>query len=368
MEHEEILAMFVASFRGGAKQRSKQWLADKSHSVGGSEISTLLGMNEYQTAYDLLERKLGIETFSGSVATRWGTFFEPCVERFVELDLDTKVVGSDIHVGSHRTGVPFHGNSPDGFCVVEISGERMPVLIEMKAPYSRVPNGKIPKSYEPQLWSGVWVSPVWKGLFVDAAIRLCRWDDLGANGRYLESFNVSRHKNKPQWQSPQAWGMSAFYLPVGERTEQMEEILRLCAALGGGAWVDLAELPDQMINWLMEDDWRVVHSDPQWGAQTPNEVSAGFEQEDLVGVLPWKVMQVEYVVIDPKPEYDQLVGPVLSEFFAALGQIRAAENREQGLAEFCAANARFCGQEKKKKWAPEQQNLLAMIRPQRTDK
>lgn len=357
------LVDFASLFKGSVKQRSKAWVAEKSHGIGGSEIATLFGMNTYQNSYDLLSRKVGLEEFYGSTATQWGTFFEPCTERFVEIDQSTTIVGSDIFISRKRSGLPRHGNSPDGFCVVEIDGEPMPALLELKAPYSRIPDGKVPKHYLPQLWSGLWVSPTWKGVFVDAAIRLCGREDLGFSGVYLEDYHVSRHRKKPQWPSARAWGVTAVYLPQRDFLEAqatMDENLSVMISYiqqqGCGEGIDLSELPHQMINWIFRyctsGELEYKHSDPQWGERSVNEVIDAFPRENLLGYLPWKFMQVEYVVVDVKTDFAEKAAPLLEEFFQEVYPIREANNKAEAFMQFCARTPVFCGQVQKKEKDP----------------
>lgn len=61
-----------------------EWLASRSHGIGSSEVATLLGLNAYETPYQLWRRKLGLDApkeeneamllghiFEDGVAQRW---------------------------------------------------------------------------------------------------------------------------------------------------------------------------------------------------------------------------------------------------------------------------------------------------------
>lgn len=366
-EHHQDISNFANAFKSGVKQRSKKWVAEKSHSIGGSEIASLFGSNSYQDAFALLKRKVGLDNFSGSTATQWGTFFEPCTERFVEIDQSTTIVGSDIFINQKRSGVPRHGNSPDGYCVMKIDGVPMPVLIELKAPYTRVPDGKVPKHYIPQLWSGIHMSPAWKGVYVDSAIRLCDMGDLGFNGRYLEEYHISRHRIKPQWPEARAWGVSAIYLPQKgfmelHADENLATMVNYIYKQGNGEPIDLSGIPSQMINWILSycinGDLEYRHSDPQWGDRTTNEVVDAFPTTNLLGYLPWKFMQVEYVVVDGKEDFAEKAGRLTEEFYRAVYPIREAEDTLDAYMRFCAQTPVFCGQKQKKR---KEEDLLSLL-------
>jgi hypothetical protein len=337
-EYQKIFEDFVESFKGGPKQGSLEWVSGRSCSVGGSEIAVLFGMNPYQKPIDLLARKLGLDKFNGNEACWWGTFFESCTERFVELDLDTKIVGTDIHVNHRQSGLKHHSNSPDGYCIVKIDGKPFPVVLELKAPHGRIPDGKVPRHYLPQVWSGIWTSPAWCGLFVDASIRLCTLDDLDGTGKYREDYHISSHKKKPQWDSIRAWGMTAIYRGAHVNDMELTALLEYIAIKGCNEWADLGMLPKQLVGWLLKHctnhNLEYQHSDPQFGDSTDtiNDLVEKYNRDDLLGFLPWKVMQVEYVVVPPNPDFGERAAPLLEEFFEEVNKIRASGDICEGYA------------------------------------
>ena len=71
---------FVDKYGSSAKQRSTEWHTLIKTTVGGSEISTVLGLNKYKTKYDLAKEKSGLAPgFTGNMATYWGTVFEDVI-------------------------------------------------------------------------------------------------------------------------------------------------------------------------------------------------------------------------------------------------------------------------------------------------
>lgn len=53
-------------------QGSQEWLKSRSETIGGSEISTILNINKYQTIKQLIEQKTGVSSFKkGSSIMVW---------------------------------------------------------------------------------------------------------------------------------------------------------------------------------------------------------------------------------------------------------------------------------------------------------
>ena len=55
---------------------------ERRHFLGGSDAGTILGVNPYQSPYELWRVKVGIDQpFEGNTATQWGHYFEDLVAR-----------------------------------------------------------------------------------------------------------------------------------------------------------------------------------------------------------------------------------------------------------------------------------------------
>ena len=65
----------------------QEWLNERSKSIGGSEMGSILGMNPWQSAYALwCERTGRTRPFEGNLATEVGTALEPFVaDKFAEI-------------------------------------------------------------------------------------------------------------------------------------------------------------------------------------------------------------------------------------------------------------------------------------------
>jgi hypothetical protein len=86
-------------------------------------------------------KKCGYSSFTGSEATEWGVKYEPVATRVYELRNRTEIVEFGVLV---HTDYVFLGASPDGITPLG-------VMLEIKCPFRRVINGKIPAYYWAQI-------------------------------------------------------------------------------------------------------------------------------------------------------------------------------------------------------------------------
>lgn len=112
------------------EQRSEEWFKARVGVITGSRVGSILGVNPYQTADDVLRDMVreyfGAEKeFKGNAATNHGEKMEPVALSFYEKQSGNKV---------EQTGIVFHekyewlGASPDG--LIGIDGG-----LEIKCPY-----------------------------------------------------------------------------------------------------------------------------------------------------------------------------------------------------------------------------------------
>ena len=423
---ESLLARFVEIWAGRPMQRTAGWYAGRSSTVGGSELAALLGMNPYSRPEDIVVSKAGFSKFTGNTPCRWGTMFEPAIEAFVALDTGSPVYGSDISVPAPGPLRGKHANSPDGYCVAEFYRDgvdcdgvpqwrlattdsvsaglaagrpsvRVPVLLEFKCPYRRIPDGAVPKQYIPQLWSGLAVAPIAQyAMFVDAVFRTCAFSDLGPS----PAFNLAYHGGGVG-AAPCAWGFTAVYAPRldggglrpaapdgpaapddpddpdgldgldgghGRPNPAYEAWLMSCTVFGGpptppsGAAhyapepIDFGECGaatiDSALFHIDTGGFQTTHVGPS----TPDGrgaalCSAGEKYAALaaaqaaappgaylLGVIPWKLLKVDYVFVPPRRGFLAEVEPLIVATLAAAAACRAAPDPEAAVAEYVSAS------------------------------
>jgi hypothetical protein len=196
------LRLFCESYADRPKQGTKKWKEERNNinkevTVGGSEMSTVLGENKYNTIDKLIQTKLGLLTFSGNDATRWGNFFEPAGQLLLEKLFECVLY----ETGSLPGSIANTSYSPDGFAVVYndqikkliskkyIADHAIPfdkagiILFEIKSPYSRIPMNVVPDEYKAQPQCGLaYFKFIDIAYFVNIVFRVCtiiQYDKLG---------------------------------------------------------------------------------------------------------------------------------------------------------------------------------------------
>lgn len=117
-------AQLVGNFEPG----SDEWHEARKGAIGGSEIGTIMGLNQYESAYALMAKKLGlIETPKlDNWAIRFGQKFEePILELFEEEHPDYEVYMTGTYKHPER---PFMHANPDA--LARVNGEW--VIVEVK--------------------------------------------------------------------------------------------------------------------------------------------------------------------------------------------------------------------------------------------
>jgi hypothetical protein len=431
--HTAALEDHVAAYESAPKQRSEAWLAAKGDCVGGSELATVLGHNPYQTRTKLVSRKLDLcQWTGGGVACQWGTMFEPVSERILELECGVALLGSDIHVKNPGL-IADLGNSPDGYCVVALdtaapAGELriqradqatastvyVPVLVELKAPYGRIPeraNAKVPRHYVSQVMSGQSLCPpAAAGLYIEIVFRLCSLADLGPSPDYCLAYHRGDQRRRAKlalaphehlWDTPVGWGATAVYAPkLGSQTgsartakvrdAEMYCYRAVCAAAmvalttneveTGASPVDLGDLAnekaaafDHLIVLVDEKVLPIEHSDPHLPG-TSADGQAGLNKflrdaagrappgHYLFGLLAWKAQEAGYHLLARDDDYLDKVGPLVESFMADVRQLRGATPAEtlKNFSIFCAKDAPS-GEERLKKSGYSPECIAAML-------
>lgn len=390
-----LLDDFVQIYLKGPRQRSEAWLQAKRGCVGGSELATLLGCNKYSNPVQMLMDKSVPRSAraGGGTPCYWGILFEGICEILTELDLGTKVVGSDIHIPA-GAACPYHANSPDGYCLVDLyryeaDGRPLPavepqwqlwcegdgpeegrpyktrtaiVLLEFKSPYRRRPNGQVPANYVPQVLSGLGLSPPADfGLYVDMLYKICRLGDLGLTPEYNQEYH---NDWKPVETLPFAWGRMAVYGADGtscvaemgatDPGDIAKRILRQAAQHGSTDPIDFGCLPAWLFNQTLEHVnnglllTRYVEVTLAQGPQRKEEETppAGYT---LLGYIPWKCMEAHYIPVKRDAGFLDRCRPLVSEFIERLNVLHeAALGQERNLL---LENARDHYQPRRKKTA-----------------
>lgn len=93
----------------------EQWLQSRQGGIGSSEVGTILGLNEYESAYQLWRRKMGYDApKQENRAMMMGHILEPAVAQCWELETGGKIVkNSAKEYVVYRDEAPWRRVSPD---------------------------------------------------------------------------------------------------------------------------------------------------------------------------------------------------------------------------------------------------------------
>lgn len=195
MNKHDLLLNFINLNKGLAKQGSEAWKLARKTRFGGSELNSILSKPQ-----DIILDKLGLGSpFYGNIYTDAGSIYEETTRLYIEKKLGTPIY----EFGSCPTSIYGVSISPDGICISDNSkvssilthpsgkiqsncNDSSLILIEIKNPYNRIPNGKVPKQYLPQIQGGLWGFDILDyALFIDSVIRRCKIRDLYSNNKFI---------------------------------------------------------------------------------------------------------------------------------------------------------------------------------------
>ena len=207
MSKKKVLMDFVEKYKHLPDQRSKEWLDDRKLHIGGSEISTIVGHNPYKSIRCLVENHLGLTTFTGNINTYWGTILENIVVSILEKKLKCKIY----ETGSLPGVIDAQKYSPDGLAYLDFLD--IIILLEIKCAARRIADGRVPRMYKPQIYTGldtVKIADI--GLFVDALFRRCSIEEFS----FSEKYDTTIHPDKPLGH-PLALCMVCIYYQYNEQ-------------------------------------------------------------------------------------------------------------------------------------------------------
>lgn len=356
----------------GIKQQTAEWHTARAYTIGGSSMATIQGINPYASIYDLISERIGMSKFRGDIKPQWGNLFEDVIKRFVEYSTKTTILGEDLYV----LGPPGTSYSPDGLAVINhaniIANEEMAdfsdefvktplrkgseiVLLEFKCPYNRIPAGYVPKYYIPQVKMGLdLLNLPTIGLFVEAVIRRCTWDQLGYNPEYDKTL-----VNKSSGKYPLAYGIIGFYINRSVLNEHnksahlkkladdmiakyTEQYVEYGANTNEYLCNDLGESHEELFRLIMASmDRRLIQIQyyPMYHVNVDNPDQAATELANAekldadmalhtqfcsiddhinIGILPWKLFRADYHYVTKEPGYLDKWLPLITDIVSII--------------------------------------------------
>ncbi|SME65108.1 Putative recombinase [Faustovirus ST1] len=302
--NDDLTEFITSRVHPDIKQRTDKWCEVKMYTVGGSQVAVLEGANPYETERDLVAHKVGLEDKKAKgamfeIAVNWGNVFEDVLRKYAEMIYKCKVVADDAFILD--TECEAMSYSPDGLGIVEDpgSGERYIALFEFKCPWSRQVGGKIPKYYRSQVLMGLGIIHVAaKGIYLEAAFRLCRADQFD---------NTTSHITLPK--------QSAVKTDLEECL--LKGVFKVSNAIVAAESRDLALLPPENIMRLI------------------NDAAAGichFEHVDQIPedsvYLCWKLLDYNIIYVDPVPGYLTDLRPKAQEVIGIVKKYKSMDKAD----------------------------------------
>lgn len=180
------------------EQKSKAWLDQRMNCLTASIIHVCMYKSfKYGNVSEvILEKITRVQKFTGNEATAWGTKYEDLAVLLYETKHNVKIY--DAGMIQHKD-YDFLGASCDGFIPIKkgndyIDGE----IIEIKCPFRRRPNGKVPPWYYDQMQLQLEVTGMKVCRFLDCRITEHEYLVGSTNGFVLKdgSFKFYRLDGK----------------------------------------------------------------------------------------------------------------------------------------------------------------------------
>jgi putative phage-type endonuclease len=124
------------------EQGTDEWLEERKTLISASDCGAAMGEDSYTTPLELLRKKCGLgKPFNGNIFTEHGHKYEDIAAQLYQTKHMQHLHFFGLIKHTHPN-IPI-GASPDG---IREDG----VMLEIKVPYSRIPDGTVPPHYEIQ--------------------------------------------------------------------------------------------------------------------------------------------------------------------------------------------------------------------------
>jgi YqaJ-like viral recombinase domain len=340
--NEKQLAIdnYINGVQSGPKQGTEGWHEIRKKSVGGSEISAVMDLNPFKTSQQLILEKAGLGAkFIGDVKTRWGNLFEDIVCKLVDIDIGTRIVGTELFLPGKVEHQTF---SPDGIGLIDLnkalslankapnrniyadevtisktrdlsaSCDHFISLFEFKCPYIRIPKGVVPEYYLPQVKAGLdTISITEVGLYVEAVIRRCQLADFEFTSKYTNDNDHPQDiRGRIHRQKPLYIGCITFWPKTGAVLPLSEYNMALLGRLGARTGFDFGAGPKEDLELILEaaiSGLVDINLGPIIGPNAPPEAYEQYLTEYLdkpyYGHMCWKLAQIDYHIVGKEANY-----------------------------------------------------------------
>jgi len=311
--------------QNGIKQRTPEWYKDKEKTIGGSSIATIMGLG-YKSLRDyiaekaeerrkkelpppILTREEKAALIEDRAAMNWGVVFEDVLCTIVEKLYNCRIKGAELY---YRDDDKFKHlcYSPDGLgifdvtselCMMEVQTEdgveyvmenlKKPTicLFEFKCPWTRIPSGKPPIYYVPQVKMGLQMldGPT-HGVFAEGVFRRCTMTQLGFGPEFDKTISGRNgtpiNRRTSYGEPPLACGILVFTSPQ----------ISADIDIGLASAAVFKEILYNAAEGAYEIDYEIFY---------PGDEIKCITRTLPALILPWKLFRVDVHIIDKDPNY-----------------------------------------------------------------
>lgn len=336
---ERELKEWLLQWKDLPQQGTPEWYKLRQGTVGGSELHDLL-----HSEYSLVARKIGFqEQPVGVVAMLFGSVFEFIVRNITETLFDTTIYETSSLPSIEVKGKTFSmdGIGVVGFKDVEGIVKYLITLFEYKCPFSRaIVYNEIPKHYIPQVKSGlsdIGIAP--RAMYIETVIRTCSIGQLAVNDC---SYNTAMHDTyravSPRTTEPIVKGFMLITsasadaitgstdLGTLKTTSEFGELLQKIKNTVYS--VHLSELQYsktavESIDWL--SGRTIDYKSVSWSKQFKKLSSGLPKTEKVVGVLPFKIIDMNMVLVEKETGYTLKFKDKIEEFVEIVSMLNSIE-------------------------------------------
>ena len=219
-EKINIIQNVIKLTESDPEQGSILWASERQ--IGGSDMAAVQGKGYFGKGFfEVVKEKIfNNSNFTGNLATRFGRIMEEFSRRFIEKVFTTEVW----ELKSLPNQLKYTSYSPDGVTVMNVFKQLLMVLLEFKTPLSRIPDGKIPNEYLPQIKAGMCALPMVSGsVFMNTMLRICNINDFKYNFEYntrVHKGDISVCKSRPNTHKSKLDKVLAFGVCVFVQTKE----------------------------------------------------------------------------------------------------------------------------------------------------
>ncbi len=350
MNKLSLLQNFIKQHEDLPEQGSDAWKLQRLDRIGGSELSTILKQNKNKSVNKLIMEKLNFDKFTGNVITAWGNVFEELIRLYTQEIFSCNI---------QETGsIPYHGGylsySPDGISIVsnanllkhidlkkfnlDASDREFLTLFEFKCPHSRIPSTEIPTHYLPQITVGMNIIDIMElGMFIQAVYRRCSY----VNIQYNSTHNGFGHFKRAEVNDyPIEVGFMVMYCDDESYVNDLIEYLQTDpqTQLIKDHIIDIGSICDRevfeeimlgCVSKQIKVDYffrytyvkKVFSADGmtqafyntslQYRASTALEQTVSKYQNSIIGILPYKLLDIFITPVQKNPDYIDTSGALV---------------------------------------------------------